>query len=496
MKAILESVLFLFIMVLALGIVLPKTSSGYDVRINGERLSLRADDEPLQTVLRGFADAGVLVKVDPGVQQNITAHIENTDIDKALARVLSPLGYVLIWDVVRSPMGNLPKLSEIHVFQKGHEQSATMLYSPKQDSRRYARTSSGAEYIEDELLLTVRPGTSLEDFKRLLAQIGGTVVECIPELGVYRVRFPAGTNIPALASQLEKNQLLNIVGPNYVVSLQAPQELPEGAASSAASARILTKAAGDNTLLAVLDSGLAQRAELAQLVVGQCDALHPDQNITDPVGHGTQMAMIAAGAVSPAGITEGTDSTGVPILAIRAFDPQGKASDYELMRGFKYAIDNGARVANLSWGTENNSTFMARIISYAQSKGVIIVAAAGNEPTGKPVYPAAYPGVICVGATKPDGELWEKSNRGNFVTLTAPGFANLPVGYNGPPGSYGGTSIASAYVAKIITKYVQKHPSASNSEITAAVNKALSKSKESGTGNGTLDDAAISRLLK
>ena len=91
---------------------------------------------------------------------------------------------------------------------------------------------------------------------------------------------------------------------------------------------------------------------------------------------------------------------------------------------------------SLSWGSETGSNFLENTLDYASSKDLIIVASAGNKPTGKPVYPAAYSSVIGVGALDPGGKAWENSNYGSFVMLYAPGFATLPVGYNGSPGTY------------------------------------------------------------
>jgi hypothetical protein len=104
---------------------------------------------------------------------------------------------------------------------------------------------------------------------------------------------------------------------------------------------------------------------------------------------------------------------------------------------------------------------------------MIIVASAGNEPTGKPVYPAAYPSVVGVGAVYPNGKRWEQSNYGSFVELHAPGFAALPIGYNGEPGIYGGTSISAAYVANRIADYWSKHPESSIEDIKDAVNDTM-----------------------
>jgi thermitase len=125
---------------------------------------------------------------------------------------------------------------------------------------------------------------------------------------------------------------------------------------------------------------------------------------------------------------------------------------------------------SLSWGSEKRSDFLEEIIDYAASKGMIVVASAGNESTGKPVYPAAFPAVIGVGAVYPDGKAWENSNYGDSVSVYAPGFASLPVGSKGgEPGIYGGTSVSAAFVANRIAGYWSKHPESGIQDIKDAV---------------------------
>jgi thermitase len=156
-------------------------------------------------------------------------------------------------------------------------------------------------------------------------------------------------------------------------------------------------------------------------------------------------------------------------VAIRAMDDNGFTTDFTILNSIDFAIEKGARVMSLSWGSEERSDFLETILDYAAAKGVIVVASAGNEPTGRPVYPAAYPSVIGVGAAYPSGKTWDKSNYGSFVSLFAPGFAALPVGYKGDPGIYGGTSISAAFVANRIADYWSKYPESSIQQIKTAV---------------------------
>jgi hypothetical protein len=109
---------------------------------------------------------------------------------------------------------------------------------------------------------------------------------------------------------------------------------------------------------------------------------------------------------------------------------------------------------------------------------LIVIGSAGNQPTGNPVYPAAYPSVIGVGALRPDGKRWENSNYGDFVTLYAPGFGNFPVGYKGKPGSYAGTSISAAFTANVIADYLVEHPEAGKKEVLKMISDRSKKPLE------------------
>ena len=349
--------------------------------------------------------------------------------------------------------------------------------------------------MEDEILIGMKPGTSAEQFRLLLAQIGGTVVGSIPALGIYQVRLQPGTNILDLVAQLSNNPQVNRVEPNYVTRISGPEaDAAKRADDQPVAAPPVPKGAAR---VAILDSGLQPGSGVDGSIVASYDALLPGSSLDDPVGHGTQMAMIASGAVSPSGV-DGS-GVGVPLVAIRTFDDNGNTSNYALMRAVDYAIAQGAKVVNLSWGSETSSEFVETSIAYAQSKGMVVVSSAGNSPTGKPVYPSAYPGVVSVAALDASGAAWEKSNYGNTVTVAAPGVATFPVGHNGPPGAYAGTSISSAYVSRELALYFTKNPNASPADakkaLSSSVTDAGTPGKDPYYGYGTLDAAAAGKLL-
>ena len=473
-------------------------ASGLSVRLNGERISITANQEPLVEILMRLAQLGVNVRIDPQVRGEVTAAVKDADVQEAMDELLSQFGYVLIWNVIEGPLGPMPKLDEIQVFFPGNKQKIQPLLGTNSNYEVATGPSGGPEFVQDEILIGFKPGTRRDAVALLLSQIGGTVIDSVPGLGIYRIRLMPGTNIPALIQQLEKNAMVGVVEPNYIVDAPNPVARKTDAAGAASAGDISVPAPLENVAaLAILDSGLMPIEGLDKVVVGRYDAVNPDRSLGDSLGHGTQMALIAAGAVNPQG---DTDSLSVPLVAVRAFDDNGRASNFGLMKSMAYALENGARVINMSWGTEVKSDFLATAVAYAQSKGSILVAAAGNEPTRAAMYPAAYRDVIAVSAIDVNGTLWKSSNSGDFITVAAPGYATFPVGYKGAAGAYEGTSISSAYVSRALTLYFAKHPKATASEAIQALKDAVTDSgargRDSQYGYGSLDAAAMARFLR
>jgi len=481
----------LFYIVIGCLAALPALS--HEVRINGEQITLNAKNTPLQDILADFVQAGINVKVDPDINTRVTGKVKNMDLSKALEEILVPYGYALIWDVVPGPLGDMTRLEEIQIYRRDKPRNLAP-FMPENNFRIAQGPQSGdPEFVADEILIAMKPGTNIDQFKILLAQIGGTVIGSIPELGIYRIRLPANSNIAALVDMLKANQIVSRVEPNYAYKL--PRENQMELAPDAASSGGASSARAGVPPVAVLDSGLRMLSSLNNLVVGSYDAVQPDRTVDDQAGHGTQMALIASGAIPPTGVSGGEN--GVPVIAIRAFDDNGYTSSFTMMRAINYAADQGAKVINLSWGTETPSSFLESSMRSAQSRGMVVVASAGNEPTGKPVYPAAYSGVISVSALQTDGTPWKSSNYGKTVTIAAPGTAKFPVGHKGPPGGYAGTSIASAYVASLAAQYIGQNPSSTPAQTQQALIRSASPppSGAFSYGRGTLDSAATFRLL-
>jgi subtilisin family serine protease len=147
---------------------------------------------------------------------------------------------------------------------------------------------------------------------------------------------------------------------------------------------------------------------------------------TDDVGHGTHVAGTMAATpdngIGIAGLSARIKVMPIKILAAREIKNQKPLTD-RVAEAILYATTRGVDVINMSlgWPISQNTEYVKKAIVEAQSKGILIVAAAGNNSHNGPIYPCAYKKVICVGSVTVDGSLSNFSNYGPQVDIVAPG---------------------------------------------------------------------------
>lgn len=187
-------------------------------------------------------------------------------------------------------------------------------------------------------------------------------------------------------------------------------------------------------IVAVIDSGVDyQHPDLKGQIINGKDFMpdtvsgpngegSPDAIGNDPLdqmGHGTHVAgVIAALANNQTGIAG--IAPGVKVLNIKTLNRDGWGSAFAVAQGITSAVDQGARIINLSLGSPEGSKPIELAIQYAQSKGALIIAASGNAFT-KTFFPARYPGVMAVGATNQSDWLADFSNHDERINVVAPG---------------------------------------------------------------------------
>ncbi|WP_207535524.1 S8 family serine peptidase [Desertivirga arenae] len=163
--------------------------------------------------------------------------------------------------------------------------------------------------------------------------------------------------------------------------------------------------------------------------------------------HGLHVSGIASAVTDNAkGVASVASNCAKLMILKTAADDNGT----DILRGYeavKYAADHGAQIINCSWGSESTSFYGQDIINYAISKGCLIVAAAGNEGSNVPQYPAAFSGVLAVANVQSNDVKNSSSNYGSYISLAAPGTDIISTVFNKNYNTKTGTSMASPVVA-------------------------------------------------
>ena len=201
---------------------------------------------------------------------------------------------------------------------------------------------------------------------------------------------------------------------------------------------------GSDVLVAVLDSGIDQtHKDLAGKVVASINFTQ-SPTVDDLYGHGTHIA----------GIIAADDDVGIVGLAyncslmnVKVCEDDGSCDSATVAEGIIWAVDNGAKVVNMSLTITKTSPILEDAVDYAWDKGAVVVAAAGNNYSSTPVYPAAYSNAIAVAATDKDDSVPGWSNRGDWISIGAPGVDIYSTLSSDSYGYKSGTSSAAALVS-------------------------------------------------
>ena len=383
-----------------------------------------------------------------------------------------------------------------------------------------------------ELLVRFRKNATVQDQNSLLAAIGGG--EFKPLRGkseVNRLILNSNQTLEAVALVLQKNTLIASAEPNYLIYQDSSNDLLSSSSSLRPAiqmpgmpndpsfpeqwalqnlggsgllfgsdiqvSRVWARTTGSQQLkVAVIDSGIdfthpdlekqrwSNAKEIANGKDDDNDLYVDDVNgwdfVTDsriPMddnGHGTNVAGIIA--------AEGNNNLGISgvlwkasLMNLRVLDAHGIGDIARAIEAIDYAVDHGALVINLSWGTDEKSLFLKDAIRRASRNGVVVVCSAGNDARDldtTPYYPAGFdlPNLISVGASDGVDNPLATSNFGkSSPTIAAPGASILttkafPSGGTRvaePNGAYElvfGTSAAAAMVTGIVGLFKSVSP--------------------------------------
>src|SRR4029450_13909268 len=138
---------------------------------------------------------------------------------------------------------------------------------------------------------------------------------------------------------------------------------------------------------------------------------------------------------------------GVRIMPVTVLNASGEGLDSDVIAGVIWAVDHGADVILMAFSTPGFSPALQEAIDYAWSRGVVLVAAAGNGATYAPTFPAGDRGVMGVAATDQNDAQAFFSNEGEAVFIGAPGTDIQTTGSGDAYAVISGTSAAAAHVA-------------------------------------------------
>ncbi len=240
--------------------------------------------------------------------------------------------------------------------------------------------------------------------------------------------------------------------------------------------------------VAVIDTGIQRnlRDFTATEILSGYNTIEENTDVYDGNGHGTHVSGTVAQSTDN-GFGVAGMAYGVTLLPIKALGDDGSGYSSDVAEAIGYAVQAGAQVINMSLGGDDFSQAIADAVANAVDQGSIIVASTGNDNEGTILYPAAYDGVIAVGATGYTNERAPYSNHGEGIDVVAPGGDQLTTflvdGYGevpariyqqvGTPGDedsadfygYQGTSMAAPHVSALAALLLSRNPNLTGAQV-------------------------------
>ena len=296
------------------------------------------------------------------------------------------------------------------------------------------------------LLVRLTGGLTADQQLDVITRNGGTVVSAIAPLRMYVVEVPSDLEAASITAY-RADTGVESVDIDRAREAQAVPSDPDYGSQWALPAIGWDRVYGQvspvgSSTIAVLDTGVdASVSDLAGRIVGGWSAFGGDPT-SDPSGHGTAVASIAAASTGNGVGIAGVSYANTSIVPIQVLDASGVGQDSDIINGVVQAVAAGADVILMAFSSPGYSQALQDAINYAWASGAVIVAATGNDAVTTPTFPAGDAKVMGVSATEQDDTLWSGSNRSTDTFIAAPG-----VGIATSVGSITGTSASAAIVA-------------------------------------------------
>lgn len=336
-----------------------------------------------------------------------------------------------------------------------------------------------------------------EEYRKFLASLDGSKLRRLGQIDALRAVRVGFSDYDDLDDALGDRK----AGGNYQVQIpetpDLPEEFPDVAAQPGAAGfgrstlewlgiEVDNSEWGKGVKIAILDTGVGQHSGLKNVTEIDLISLESTEDI--PLhGHGTAVASLIVG---DDGITPGI-APAAELLSVRIADENGNSNSFLLADGIVRAVDEGASIINISMGSYGDSTVVRNAVEYALEHQVLIVAAAGNEGLNQPAYPAAYEGVLAVGAVDSNSQHLNFSNTGEEIDMGAPGYEIVSAWPDDQFNSFSGTSasspITAAAIAATMSELNFQHVDDAREVVINNLNAAGAPGDDPQFGDGILD---------
>jgi len=338
--------------------------------------------------------------------------------------------------------------------------------------------------------------TDDEAMRKFLSKLGDGVnlLGRIDKLNTLLIGYGNLADLEALLDGSEEKSM------NYPVNIPAFESVGAQAGSAPLENGLLKwlGVEGDNSLwgkgvtIAILDTGIADHS-VFQNEIQRINLVPLPENPADLNGHGTAVAsLIFSNNTFAPGVAPGATP-----LSVRIADDNGSSNSFLISQGIIAAVDAGAQLINISLGGQGKSNIVDKAVEYAEARGAVIVAAAGNSGTDGVLQPAANPSVIAVGAVDASNQAMAFSTTGSEVAISAPGY-KVNVAYPGDSAAQvNGTSFSAPIAVGAIAGVASSSGTQTMTAQQAAdlvlgnLNDVGIQGKDDSTGSGVPDMARI-----
>ena len=218
--------------------------------------------------------------------------------------------------------------------------------------------------------------------------------------------------------------------------------------------------ADERVVVALLDTGVSTKAILSSRLLPGYNYVTDSADTEDLINHGTAVASVIMGCESAGVEGMAQDAYLVPLVVVTRRDGKEDSVSPEILaQAVRDSVDiYGADIINVSLGVHKDDEALLEAVEYAEEKGVLVVAAVGNDGDGgKPYYPAAYDTVLAVGSCDADGAKSGFSQSGYDVL--APGEDIRLASRNGKTYGARGTSYATGFISADAANFLLKDSS-------------------------------------